>query len=126
MSSSFWSFNVLWTLLQYVEASLGVTQAKQAMNIIMSFEGAGSTQKQVSRTFSGIKYTPTQLGVAGSLLPKTLRDAPHNREVNRKKILIALNTNNVDRSLIAKRMLTSMATIRLYLPGVAWNFCCGI
>ena len=34
------------------------------------------------------------------------------------KILIALNTNNVDRSLIAKRMLTSMATIRLYLPGV--------
>ena len=43
-----------------------------------------------------------------------------------KKILIALNTNNVDRSLIAKRILTSMATIRLYLPGVAWNFRCGI
>ena len=31
------------------------------------------------------KYTPTQLGVAGSLLPKTIRDAPHNREVNRNK-----------------------------------------
>ena len=33
------------------------------------------------------KCIPTQLGVAGSLLPKTIRDAPHNREVNRKKIL---------------------------------------
>ena len=32
-----------------------------------------------------LKYTPTQLGVAGSLLPKTIRDAPHTREVNRKK-----------------------------------------
>ena len=42
------------------------------------------------------------------------------------KILIALNTNNVDCSLIAKRMLTSMATVRLHLPGVAWNFSCGI
>ena len=27
-----------------------------------------------------------QLGVAGSLLPKTIRDAPYNREVNRKNI----------------------------------------
>ena len=31
------------------------------------------------------KYTPTQLGVTGSLLPKTIRDAPPNREVNRRK-----------------------------------------
>ena len=38
------------------------------------------------------------IGVAGSLLPKTIRDAPHKREVNRKKnFLIALNTNNIDR-----------------------------
>ena len=60
------------------------------------------------------------LGVARSLLPKTIRDAPHNREVNRKKnFQIALNTNSVDRSLITKR-------IHLYMPGVVWIFRCGI
>ena len=31
------------------------------------------------------KYTLTQLGVAGSLLPETIRDAPHNREVKSTK-----------------------------------------
>ena len=74
--------------------------------------------------YQPFKYTPTQLGVAGSLLPKTIRDALPNRDVNRrtkKNYRFALNSNNVDCSLIAKGMLTNMATVHLYLLGVAWN-----
>ena len=76
-----------------------------------------------------LKYTPTQLGETGSLLRKTIHDAPPNGEVNRgekRHYRFALNTNNVDRSLMAKGMLTNMATVRLYLPGMAWNFRHGI
>ena len=47
------------------------------------------------------KYTPSQLGVTGSLLPKTVRDATPNREVNGRKrktsYRFALNSNNIDR-----------------------------
>ena len=68
------------------------------------------------------------LGVTGSLLPKTktIRNAPPNREVNRrkrKKYRFSLNTNKVDCSLFLKGMFTNMATVRLYLLGMAWNFC---
>ena len=79
-----------------------------------------------------LKYTPTQLGVTGSLLPKTVREAPPNSEVNRKQkektktYRFVLNSENVDRSLIAKEMPPNMATVRFYLRGVAWNFRCGI
>jgi len=34
--------------------------------------------------YQPFKYTPTQLGVAGSLLPKNICDAPPNGDVNRR------------------------------------------
>ena len=43
---------------------------------------------KVHRTYdtcTDIKYTPTQLGVTGCLLPKTICDAPPNTEVNRRR-----------------------------------------
>ena len=83
---------------------------------------------------SDVKYTPTQLEVTGSLLPKTVRDAPPNGEVNTKQnkktkqkiFRFVLSSKNVYRSLIAKEMPTNMATVRLYLQSVVWNFRCGI
>ena len=40
---------------------------------------------------AALKYTPTQLGVTGPLLPKTVRDAPSNKEVNRRKKITDLH-----------------------------------
>ena len=57
------------------------------------------------------KYTPTQLGLTGSLSPKTKRDAPRTevyRKTEKKKNSIAMYANNIER------------------PLVTWNFRCGI
>ena len=51
------------------------------------------------------KYTPTQLGLTGSLLPKTKRDDPRtevNAKTEKKKNWIAMYANNVERPLVAR------------------------
>ena len=69
-------------------------------------------------------YTPTQLEVTGSLLPKTIRNAPCNRDVNRRKknYRFALNSNDADRSLISKGMLINVVTVCFYFAGHGVEF----
>ena len=80
-------------------------QSTRNRKIIIRLRHSRTVLSRVINFQLSVKYTTTQLGVTGSLLPKTVRDAPPNRELNRRKkknYRFALNSNNVDRSLIAK------------------------